>query len=61
MAAIIEDLARVPVRHWAARPLPEPPRSRRISKSAPPQQDRIGMALEDWMRELTVGNTLDGE
>jgi len=32
-----------------------------MSKSAPPQQDRIGMLLEEWMRELTVGNTLDGE
>jgi hypothetical protein len=61
MAVIAQDLARVPARHWAARPLPEPPRSHRLSKSAPPQNDRIGMALEDWMRELTVGNTLDGE
>jgi hypothetical protein len=32
-----------------------------MSKSAPPQHDRIGLLLEDWMRELTVGNTLDGE
>jgi len=32
-----------------------------MSKSAPPQTDRIGMLLEDWMSELTVGNTLDGE
>jgi len=32
-----------------------------MSKSAPPQHDRIGVLLEDWMRELTVGNTLDGE
>jgi hypothetical protein len=23
--------------------------------------DRIGILLEDWMRELTVGNTLEGE
>jgi hypothetical protein len=61
MVVIAQDLARVPARHWAARPLPEPPRSRRISKSAPPQHDRIGLLLEDWMRELTVGNTLDGE
>jgi hypothetical protein len=61
MAAITEDLARSSIGHWAARPLPEPPRSHRMSKSAPPQHDRIGMLLEDWMRELTVGNTLDGE
>lgn len=61
MGAAAQDLARLESRHWAARPLPEPPRSRRISKSAPLPLDRIGMLLEDWMRELTVGNTLDGE
>jgi hypothetical protein len=60
-AAIAQELARAQTRHWAARPLPEPPRSHRISKSAPAQHDGIGAALEDWMRELTVGNTLDGE
>jgi len=61
MVAITPDVARAQARHWAARPLPEPPRSHRMSKSAPPQTDRIGMLLEDWMSELTVGNTLDGE
>jgi hypothetical protein len=61
MAPIAHDLTRVQARHWAARPLPEPPRTYRISKSAPAQHDRIGLLLEDWMRELTVGNTLDGE
>lgn len=61
MAVLAPDLARVQPRHWAARPLPEPPRTYRISKSAPLQHDRIGILLEDWMRELTVGNTLDGE
>ena len=60
-ATIAGDHARAPTRHWAARPLPEPPRSHRTSKSAPPQHDRIGILLEDWIRELTVGNTLDGE
>ncbi len=59
--AISHDLARVQPGHWAARPLPEPPRSHRTSKSAPAPLDRIGLLLEDWMRELTVGNTLDGE
>ena len=61
MAAIAQDLARVQARHWAARPLPEPPRSHRVSKSAPPPLDHIGRLLEEWMGELTVGNTLDGE
>ena len=61
MAAIAPELSRSRLGHWAPRPLPEPPRSHRISKSAPPQHDPIGKLLEDWMRELTVGNTLDGE
>lgn len=61
MAAIAQDLATVQARHWAARPLPEPPRSRRTAKSAPVPSDRIGRLLEDWMRELTVGNTLEGD
>lgn len=61
MAATAQDLARRPARHWAARPLPEPPRTHRFSKSAPAPLDRLGKLLEDWMRDLTVGNTLDGE
>ena len=61
MAVVAQDLARVRARHWAARPLPEPPRTRRVSKSAPLPVDHLGKLLEDWMRELTVGNTLDGE
>ena len=61
MAASAQELARTPARHWAARPLPEPPRSRRISKSAPAPLDRLGKLLEDWMRDLTIGNTHDGE
>ncbi len=48
-------------RHWVARPLPEPPRTRRVSKSAAKPTDRLGAALEDWMRELTIGNTLEGD
>ena len=60
-ALAANDVARMPARHWAARPLPEPPRTHRMSKSAPPQHDRIGLLLEDWMRELTVGNTLEGD
>ncbi len=61
MAANAQDLARVQARHWAARPLPEPPRCRHVSKTGALPLDRIGKLLEDWMRELTIGNTLDGE
>jgi hypothetical protein len=62
MAATAGDLGRTTqARHWAARPLPEPPRTYRVSKSARPPIDRIGRQLEDWLRELTVGNTLEGD
>jgi hypothetical protein len=61
MVAIARDLASAQARHWAARPLPEPPRSHRQSKSAPAPLDRIGKLLEEWMRDLAVGNTLDGD
>ena len=61
MAAAAQDLARFTARHWAARPLPEPPRSKRVSRSATPPVDDLGRQLEDWMSDLTVGNTIDGE
>jgi hypothetical protein len=61
MAVTAQVLARAQARHWAARPLPEPPRTHRVSKSATPPVDRLERQLEDWMRELAVGNTLDGE
>ena len=41
--------------------LPEPPRHRRVSKSAPVQVDRLGRLLEDWLSEMKVRYTFDGE
>ncbi|TME64920.1 MAG: hypothetical protein E6I51_01240 [Chloroflexi bacterium] len=61
MAATAQDLAQLKARHWAARPLPEPPRSRRVSALSRRAQDAIDLELEAWMSELTVGNTIDGE
>ena len=61
MAATAQDLAQMKARHWAARPLPEPPRSRRVSALSRRAQDAIDLELEAWMSELTVGNTIDGE
>lgn len=49
-------------RHWVSRPLPEPPRSRRVSKwSSERPLDRLDSALEEWLAELTVGNTIDAD
>jgi len=61
MAAIAQDLARAQARHWAARPLPEPPRMRHVSKRGMPATDRIGKLLEEWMSEIRVGYTEPGE
>ena len=61
MAASAQDLARQRSRHWAARPLPEPPRYKRTSLASRIPLDRVGEQLEDWMRDLAVGNTIDGE
>ena len=61
MVATAQDLARIRGRHWAARPLPEPPRTRHASRWAIEPIDMIGRQLEEWLRELTVGNTLEGD
>ncbi|MEP6693517.1 MAG: hypothetical protein ABJB39_02615 [Chloroflexota bacterium] len=47
--------------HWAPPALPEPPRHSRVAKSAPPQRDAVGRNLEDWLGDLTVASTHDGE
>jgi hypothetical protein len=61
MAASTQSLARQQARHWAARPLPEPPRYKRVSLASRAPLDDIGEQLEAWMRDLSVGNTIDGE
>lgn len=48
-------------RYSAKRLLPEPPRHRRVSKSAPPQRDALGKLLEEWLSEMKVRYTFDGE
>lgn len=50
-----------PGRHWAARPLPEPPRSRRVSQIARQPLDRLGQLLEQWLQYLGIGNTIAGD
>jgi len=41
--------------------LPEPPRHRRVSKSAPPARDPLGRMLEEWLAELRIRYTYDGD
>ena len=48
--------------HWAARPLPEPQRTRHASKwMRRPVVDRLGKLLEEWLAELKVRYTFDGD
>lgn len=52
------------VRRWGFSPkrlLPEPPRHRRTSKSAPAETDQLGRLLEEWLSEIKVRYTFDGE
>jgi hypothetical protein len=46
-----------------ARPLPEPPRWRRVSKTMRlvKRRDRLGRLLEEWITELRLGYTVPGE
>src|SRR5207237_41637 len=47
MAATAQDLARYQARHWAARPLPEPPRNKRVSASSRVPLEKIGVRGAD--------------
>jgi hypothetical protein len=47
--------------HWAKRPLPEPPRTRRVSKWTRIPLDRVQTELEEWLKDAAVGYTFDGE
>jgi len=47
--------------HWAKRPLPEPPRTRRVSRSARAPRGRLDDELEAWLREQSVSYTYDGD
>lgn len=57
MATVIPLPARVPFS--TKRHLPEPPRHRRVSKSAPLPRDPLGRLLEEWLSELRLGYTHD--
>jgi hypothetical protein len=50
----------LPRKHFHV-PLPEPPRIRHESKSAPQPKDRVGRDLEEWLAGLTVARTVDAD
>lgn len=47
--------------HFVARPLPEPERSKHVSRIAQPPVDELGKLLEQWLAELRGGYTIAGE
>jgi hypothetical protein len=47
--------------HFVARPLPEPLRSKHVSRVARPPVDRLGKLLEQWLAELRGGYTIAGD
>lgn len=47
--------------HWAKRPLPEPPRTRRVSKWTRLPLDPLQDELEAWLREQSLTYTYDGD
>ena len=52
------DPAVKPFRHGS---LPPPPRTHHISKTEAAPKDRTTLELEDWLADLTVVSTVDGE
>lgn len=49
-----------PGEHSVARPLPEPPRTRKVSKLSQ-QADALTRALEEWLAEIRLRYTIGGE
>ena len=47
--------------HFVARPLPEPERTKHVSRIGQPPVDELGRLLEQWLAELRGGYTLAGE
>ena len=47
--------------HHVARPLPEPERSKHVSRVGQPPVDELGKLLEQWLKELRGGYTIAGD
>jgi hypothetical protein len=42
-------------------PLPEPPRTRHVSKASREPKDRTTRAFEEWLSDLAVARTIDAD
>jgi hypothetical protein len=49
------------VKPYPRGPLPEPPRTYRLSKTLAAPRDRLAHALEEWLDDLTVSSTVDAD
>jgi len=61
MTAVVQWREPASGRHWAPPALPEPPRHRRVSKTAPPARDKVGRDLEEWLGDLKLTSTHDAD
>ncbi len=60
MTAVVNWRGDAPRKHQHL-PLPEPPRTRRVSKTSRAPKDRMTKALEEWLSDLTVARTIDAD
>jgi hypothetical protein len=58
---VIRPVPRPEGAHSVARPLPPPPRVRQASEESRRPLDRVGRALEQWIKDLPVGATEAGD
>jgi len=61
MTAVVQWREAARGKHWAPRALPEPPRHRRVSKTAKVPSDKVGRDLEEWLGDLSVASTHDAD
>jgi hypothetical protein len=60
MTSVTQWRGQGPMKH-AHLPLPEPPRTRHVSRVAREPKDRATRALEEWLSDLTVARTHDAD
>jgi hypothetical protein len=56
VAVIVRDVDIISL-HRTPRPLPEPPRTKHVSKVGRPAEDAFGRILEEWLSDVRVRYT----